>query len=167
VTLAILNAIVLLISAGTIVALALLPGHNFGSPLFPVAFTLLDKTVVLPLWQVWLGWWLLANLWFVFAGACMFLFSLVSRNEIVGISLLLLVVFAPQLQILALLPPTLVTYLPANFVVLGSVARHAEAYSALPLVQVVLIFAIWSLVCVGLSAALLRLRDRRLVPLLN
>ncbi|KRN23084.1 hypothetical protein [Lacticaseibacillus camelliae] len=153
VTLGLINLILLIAVVSTLLAMSLLPGHEFGTWLQPLVYTLNSHVGTTSLAQALGQEWLMINLWWlVFAGLA-FCLSLVSRNLLVGMLVLAVVAFANRLQLLGLIDPALRTYVPSAHTVFPNLILHSGSYGEVAFGTVVVTFVAWILalfICGGL-----------------
>jgi predicted heme/steroid binding protein len=144
VTLIVLNGIIALICGAMLITLLLVPGHAFGTIDFPIVFTLLGKSQVWPLWLCLLAEWGLLNCWFCFIAGVAYLMSQVTRNEILGMAVLALILFAGQLHLDALVPAAVWHQTPSAMTSLDMIIHHESWLEAVPLARVFALLLGWT-----------------------
>ncbi|ERL64957.1 hypothetical protein L248_3119 [Schleiferilactobacillus shenzhenensis LY-73] len=139
---------------------SLLPDHALGSLVYPITLFPAKGTVLIPLWQYFILWWLVVNLWALFLAGGALLFSLVSRNPIVNVFGLLLVVFAEPLQLLRLLPPTARLFLPPSYTAVPQMFFQLNQFESIPVAQWYATFMLWVLSLWLLIGVVMKLQER-------
>ncbi|ERL64953.1 hypothetical protein [Schleiferilactobacillus shenzhenensis] len=131
------------------------PNHNLGNLLYPVTYVVKSKTVLLPIWQYFLLWALLINLWGVFLAGASLLFSLWVKNPLVIIFITAVVAFAQPLQLLALIPTAWQLYFPASATAIPQMFFQLEQFAAFPITAWTLPLLLWSLIVWAAAAAIM------------
>ncbi|MFD1393387.1 hypothetical protein ACFQ3L_07350 [Lacticaseibacillus jixianensis] len=158
ITLGLINASLLAASGIGVIILTLIPGHEFGTLLFPTAYTLFGKPVILPLWQAFLQLWLLYNLWFLIIAGLALCLSLVSRNQLVGIFVIAGVMFADKLKLLMLVPLNVQRLLPNGYLNATDVIRHPRDFQLIPFTHSLTVLLVWAAVLIIAAWTLMRLQ---------
>ena len=156
----VLNLVLLLVAGLILAVMSTFPDRTWGTFAYPIAVDFMNKVIIVPLGRLLLEWLLVANLWFILIGSAAHLFSLFSRNTILGMALLATGVFLEPLNLSALIPAGLLRILPGHFIDFAAVVRHYREFSVVSLVNTSGTFLIWTAMFVFLAGILLHLRTR-------
>ncbi|KRM55038.1 hypothetical protein [Lacticaseibacillus sharpeae] len=155
-----LDGLVLCAYAIVLVGIALLPGHDLGSFMFPQVFYIHSDFIVRPLIAVYGQALLYYTAWFCQIAAVAVVVSLWSQNAIVSALVLAIDVFASYMGFMNIIPANITALIPAQFTNLGALLQGVFPYGAISWYQAPLVMAGWSVVLLLGTWQILKVRKR-------
>jgi hypothetical protein len=137
-----------------IAVIALSSDHNLGSFFYPLAFLHKGDTIFTTLWQFYVLWWLLLNLWALFLAGISLLISFWANTTIANIFCLSVITFAKPLSLLDILPKGVQPFLPSNYNDVSGMFYQLRTFYTLPPSKWIAIFIAW-IVPIWIAVALI------------